>query len=494
MKVVSFSIFVILLFSFRSNCQPPGGTNLKEVTFEEFGCKGNGKDETELILKAFEFAKGQRLPIKMSGKTYIFSPTSTINITGIPAIVGSGTLDLSKTGKAAGNEQMTAIFHIEGKKEIVQRGVRTMSKGAREIQLDKNLVLSAGDVLFISSAEPLANQKREYYCKGQRAVVKKYEKITGRLELESPLFYTIQSAYIWKLIYQPSITIEKNIRFITAPMNFITCFRLYYAKGNISGYYKNFALTAVMFKSSDGVVHEMEADLPVSDNNGYSHCVEVADMSSVVIRNSKLTGGRHVISGVGGGLWEKEESGGRGHAGYPSELEVNGGIYKGMLRANNITEHNATLDSHGLVENMIIKNCTIYGGINLGANKVLVDSVTIYTNEKRILNVGSDVNENADWGEYIIQNSRFVAEERSTISLIYGKANVKSLVLKNIDVQNISGNSYLLDFRYFSPQKITIDNLRIRNKPTRPLIIGLRKGKFSIRDSDVDVETIKWIN
>ena len=277
-------------------------------------------------------------------------------------------------------------------------------------------------------------------------------------------------------------------------MNLISCFRLYYARGNFSGYYKNFALTAIMFKSSEGEVNEMEADLPVTGNNGYSYCIVVADMSSVIIRNCKLTGGRHVISGTGGGLWEKEECGGRGHAGYPSELEVDGGVYKGTERTKAINENIGTLDSHGLIEKMTIRNCTIYGGINLGGNNVLIDNVTVYADQKRILNIGSDVQGNADWGNYTIRNSKFIGDKNSSTSLIYGKANVKSLRLENVDVKNLASSSYLFDFRNFGPLQLFVDSVKVEGRPNRPLIISRRKQKILLQNSDLDKKSVKWIN
>jgi hypothetical protein len=467
---------------------------VKAVTFEDFGCAGDGQDETAKILNAFQFARSNKLPIKLLGKTYIFSPGNTVDITGIPLIYGSGRMDLSKTGRAGGYDKMFAVFHVQGEKRLLQKGVAGLSRGNKVIKLNPGLGLKKGETIFITSAEPLGNLKREYYCKGQRSVIVSYDNGSGATTLDQPIFYTITSASIWLHSSIPEIKVDRNIEFVTAPMNFITCFRLYYAKGKISGKYKNFALTAVMFKSSEGVVEEMEAELPVNDNNGYSHCIEVADMSSVKIKNCRLSGGRHVISGVGGGLWEKEESGGKGHAGYPSVLEVDGGTYKGVIKANNITEHNATIDSHGIVERMVIKNCTIYGGINLGANFVLVDNVTIYTDHKRILNVGSDVEANAEWGNYIISNCVFIGESGSTISLIYAKANVESLTLKNIMVKNMSEKSYLIDFRYFTPRRLEIDKVKLDRIQNRSIIITHKKQKIKIVDSDFDLKYVKWMD
>ena len=151
-------------------------TKFEEVTFEQFGCKGNGVDETKMISQAFLYAKEHQLPIHLQGKTYIFSPGATVDITGIPAITGTGTLDLSNTGKSAGNPRMTAVFHVEGKKKFLQGG-KAVVAGSSEVTLDRNLPLAKNDILFIASSEPLSSRKRDYYCKGQRATVSEYDPI-----------------------------------------------------------------------------------------------------------------------------------------------------------------------------------------------------------------------------------------------------------------------------------------------------------------------------
>jgi hypothetical protein len=490
-------IFSFILF-LCSNwyCCLSGGQESKEyITFEQFGVKGNGTDETAAMLRAFDFAKKNKTGIKLlDGKTYKFSPQQPVDITGIPFFSGSGTFDLTKTGKAAGYERMLAVFHAEGRKKKIQNTTVTVKKGSSSVMINKGLDLINGDILFVTSSENLPNMKRPYYCKGQRCKVKHYNPKTGELKINEPFFYDIQAACLWLHEYIPEITIGKDLRFITSEMNFITCFRLYYAKANISGYYKNFALTAIMYKSSFGEVNQMEAELPLTDNNGYSHCVEIADMSDVTVKNCKLTGGRHVISGVGGGLWKKDECGGSGAAGYPSVFTVDGGIYRGVKGVNNITPDNATIDAHGLVENMIIKNCTVYGGINLGSKEATVTNVTIYCDEKRIFNVGSDVDADAVWGNYKISNCTFYADGNSNVSLIYAKANIQKIEFRDITVSGISDKAVFMDFKYFTPQEILISNNKFKGKvPSGNYILYKGKPRITISSSSFNLSNTKKV-
>ncbi len=462
------------------------------VTFEQFGFKGSAYDETTIILKAFAFAAERKLPLRLLDKVYRFSPKTPVNITGIPKIYGFGTLDLTYTGPYAGNTNQKTIFYIEGQKKLIKSNYKNLKKGSSKFFLSPNLALKNGDIIFITSAESLINNKRPYYCKGQRVVVRSYDNKNGTLRINEPLLYNINEAFFWHHSLIPEFEVDKNINFVTAPMNFITCFRIFYAKAIISGNFKNFCHTAVMFKSSFGEVRNMRADLPVTSNNGYSYCIEVSDMSNVKIYNCTLSGGRHVITSGGGGLWKKEESGGFGPAGYPSFVLIDGGIYKGTKGVNDINANNATIDSHGLTQEMIIRNATIYGGVNLGANNVTIENSTIFCDEKRLFNVGSDVVADADWGHYFIRNCTLVADtQNETGSLILCKGGINFLHLENIILKNLKRGLYVMDLGEFSPKRTIFKNFKLKSSnPQDQLIAGDSNGNIEIFNSDLKFNTI----
>lgn len=450
------------------------------ITLEDFGVKANGKDETPLILSALQAAKKQKKSIRLlKNKVYIFSPTSTIDITGIPEITGTGTFDLSSTGKNAGNPSMTTVFQVTGEKKLLQVDATGMIKNKNSLKLSPGLNLKEGDILFLTSAEPLENLKRSYYAKGQRVIVKSYSNSTGLLVTSDSFFYSIGQLYVWLNSQVPTITIGSGIGFITSPMNLICCLRMYYARGNISGYYRNFALAAVMFKSSEGMVSDMEAELPVNDNNGYSYCIMAGDMSDVKIKNCTLLGGRHVITGGGGGLWKLEESGGKGNAAYPSVLYVDGGLYKGSKNVLNINADIATIDAHGVVERMTIKNCTVYGGINLGANFEEVENVIIYSDSKRAFNVGSDVLPGSDWGNYKISNVKIIWDAVNGNSVFKSKSDIRAITLTDVSFENLTDKTLVMDFSNNSPKKLRINKLSSKLNPQR--FIKINKG------SDVEI-------
>jgi hypothetical protein len=461
------------------------------ITPEEFGIMAD-KDETAKFTQLINYARANRLFIRLTGgKTYIFSPLSTVDLTGMRGFTGSGTFDLRRTGSAVNNNSMTAVFQVQGTKKLLQTITSGMVQGNSILRIQPGLPIAAGDVLFLTSSEPLANTQRPYYYSGQRLKVAAYSRATGELKIKDTLYFNMRSACLWLNDDQPLFTVGKDLRFITAPMNFITCFRIFYAHANMSGYYQNFALTAIMYKSSEGTVKDMAADLPVTENNGYSHCIQVGDMSDVTIMNCHLTGGRHVVSGIGGGLWKGEECGGKGNAGFPSRMVVDGGVYAGTKNIASIPADIGTVDSHGLIAEMQIRNCTIYGGINLGANQAIIENVKIYTDGKRAFNVGSDVRPGSDWGHYLIRRCVIYAQGANT-ALLISKADIKELKLEQIKV--IGSNSVaLMDFRYNSPRLVEVQHVEAPGMTATHLILSRTGGKLNLINPGFSEQRVKRI-
>lgn len=461
------------------------------ITPEEFGIKP-GVDETIKLLQMFAAARAKQATIQFTGnKTYVFSPLTTVDITGIRGFAGAATFDLSATGAAVNNKSMTAVFELKGARSFIQNLNGKVTAGSKSIQLNKGLDINAGDILFLTSSENLPNLRRPYYAKGQRLTVATYHKSSGLLELSDTLFYSIQNGCLWKNNYQPQFSVSKQMRFITAPMNFISCFRLLYAHALISGYYKNFALTAVMFKSSGGEVVEMEADLPVTSNNGYSHCIQVGDLSFITIRNCRLTGGRHVISGIGGGLWKKEDCGGQGNVGYPSVMVVDGGVYRGSSHVQDIGADIGTVDSHGVVEWMIVRNCSIYGGVNLGANHVLIENVKIYCDGKRAFNIGSDVQPGSHWGNYTIRNVE-IYPNNNLYALFISKSDVQAVKLEKVRVIG-SANIPIMDFRSASPHCVEIKRMEAKGMIADHLLLLPSKSQLFLENPGFEPGRVKRI-
>lgn len=488
MPYTRYCLLLALLFLFRQQAlwsQPPTAANT--ITPEEFGITGGAIDQTPRLLELFRQAAARQLYIRFTGKTYLFSPRATVDLTGVKGFIGTGTLDMSRAGPAVGNQQLAAVFQVSGTRTRLPVPL-AVKAGQRSLSLPPGLNLAAGNRLYLVSAEPLPNTRRPYYYKGQRLLLEGYDAKTGLATIRDSLRHTMAEAFLWVNSYMPGFIVESGLRFVTAPMNFISCFRIYYARVQLSGYYKNFALTALMLKSSEGTVEGMEAELPVTANNGYSHCIQVGDLSEIQIRNCRLSGGRHVISGVGGGLWRLEDIGKSGAAGYPSCLSVEGGVYTGSRGVASIPADIGTVDSHGLIDEMRISNCTIYGGINLGANRVWVTQVTLYTDGKRAFNVGSDVAPGSDWGHYYLSHIRIIAAD--PYPLLLGKSDIKELVLDDITVTG--GQQVLLaDMRYLAPGKMTFRRLQIGSMQATPLVLVPFAATIILQDSSLGSGRIK---
>lgn len=467
----------------------------QHVTFEQFGAKGNGQDETKAIMNALMHAKTNHLPVKLSGGNYVFSPKTKTDITGIPSITGEGTIDCSNTGANAGYRSMTHLLLVKGEKRLLDSNIN-VQQGGNTLLLKPGLDCKSGDVLFITSAEPLPNPRRSYNCKGQRAIVSDYDNKTGKLIINGAFYFDIRNGFVWKNTVIPRIEIGGQVKFKTSPMNFLGCLEIIYAEGAVSGSYENFALAAISLRSSKGHFKNVRTDLPITLNNGYSYGISIADMSDGYVENCILNGGRHTVSGTGGGLWNKSESGGKDEpAGYSATLEINGGNYTGTKNVNGISPDIGTIDAHGNVYAITVRNCAVYGGINLGANYATIDSVTIYTDTKRAFNFGSDVEPGSEWGHYNITNSTIICDEQSATSMFITKSDVESIVLRNVALDGISENTLLADFRYPAPKKLKIEHLSFAHhddigKP--PRFLASRKTSISIDEiSCIKAEDIK---
>lgn len=481
----------------RPWCNYSGISQDKEVTFEQFGVTGGSEDETSKMLVAFEFARKHQLPVRLQGKTYKFSPRVTVDLTGIPALTGKGTFDLSGVGANAGNKAMTFVFNVKGAKSLIQGNISGIVKGKQTVVIQKGINnLTKGDIVFITSAEPLPNERRPYNCKGQRATVSSYNAATGQLTIDKPFFFDIGKAWLWKNDYRPVFSVDSTIRFVTSPMNFLGCFQLVYADARMSGHYEHFALAAISYRSSMGVCKGVYSNLPVTSNNGYSIGISVADLSETSILNCVMKGGRHTVSGTGGGLWRKSESGGSDEpAGYPSDLSINGGTYTGTTNVRDISEDNCTIDSHGNVHSMVVRNCTVYGGFNLGADYATIEHVDIYTDKKRAFNFGSDVKPGSDWGHYLVKHVRIVIDKGNTRPVFYSKSDVAEIHFDRVTIEGNDDNTFLADFRYPPPKKVIVSDMNwpsvTLSKPPRFLVHRLTD--LEVRNSAMTRQDVKII-
>lgn len=465
------------------------------VNFESFGAKANGEDETSVILKALQYAREKKLPVHLQrNRTYRFSPTQTVDITGIPAFLGEGTIDLSRCGPNAGQPSMNYVFTVSGKKNLLRSGIR-IEKGVNKVVLGNGLDLKTGDIIFFTSIEPIANTKRKYNRKGQRAKVRSYEQASGLLTIEDSFYFDIGAASVWKLVNVPDFEVGKQVRFVTSKMNLLTCIQLIYANGKISGHYENFALAAIYFRSSTGIVEEADIKLQLTANNGYSYGVAVSDMSDVLIRNCKVEGGRHAICGTSGGLWRANESGGGSDEklGYPAKLTINGGVYRTFYDVNaGLNESLGTIDSHGSVYYIRVENCTVYGGISLGAAFGEIKNVQIYPEKKRAFNIGSDVLPGSAWGNYDISDVEILLSGETDKSVLFGKSDVESVKLTDILLKGADANTLLVDFKDYAPKSIQIRGFDMKGG-TQPKIWVNSKTKLDIQKSSIDKNAIRLI-
>jgi hypothetical protein len=144
---------------------------------------------------------------------------------------------------------------------------------------------------------------------------------------------------------------------------------------------------------------------------------------------------------------------------------------------------------------MIVKNCTVYGGLNLGANYAVIDRVTIYTDKKRAFNFGSDVQPGSVWGHYEIKNVRIYIDKGNTKSVFHSKSDVEEISFQNIIVEGVEDNTFMADFTYPPPKKITLDNMNwLRNGLSKtPRFLVHRLTNLQFKRAGVKKEDLKII-
>lgn len=466
------------------------------ITFEQFGALGNGSDETQKLLTALQYARQQKKGVRLSGgKTYKFSPSQPVDITGIPFFDGHGKFDLTGVGETAGNPSIRSVFVVTGKKQLLQSAAHGLRAGSRSLNLNPGLDLAAGNIIFITSTEALPNNKRRYNRRGQRAVVESYNSTSGRLTIKDSFHFTISSAWFWKNTVKPRFQVGDSLSFVTLPMNMLSCFQFVYADAKVSGSYLNFALAAIYFRSSEGEVSNARIELPISSNNGYSYGVAISDMSDVTVRNASITGGRHTVCITSGGLWRANETGGSTNEalGYPAIGKIEGGVYKGSY-VDDVNENLGTLDSHGSAYYMFVNNCSIYGPVSLGAMHGLIQNCTIYTDNKRAFNIGSDVEAGSDWGEYIVSNSTIQLDRGNSKSVFFGKAAINQLSISHVKIIGNSETTLIADFKDQPPVRIDIDRLLLAKEVRSPKLWINSKSRVSIKRSSVGMDKIKLID
>jgi len=333
-------------------------------------------DNTAAILATIAYAKstGKGIWLK-SGKHYIFTPTGTVDITGIPEIGGYGIIDAKAITSGNFPPSANVLLQVTGTKALLQNGV-AFTANTKTVTLNTGLNIKPGQTLLIYANEANPNAYRTDYFKGQRVTVDSYDSSTGILYVYEPFWYNITSAYVWVNDYQPYFKLGAGVTIIGNPTVVATGISSLYANIDINGEVDNFAAAAVIAGSSF-MKGSYRAYNSYKYLSGESYGLDASDLSVVYLKDCDIRGAAHAVA-AGGGLEYQTVFGGSGSLGgaFPGQVYITGGTF-----TNSNTSTFSALDAHGIVHDMVISGVTAIGGVdNAAANFTMDNSIIHYNN------------------------------------------------------------------------------------------------------------------
>lgn len=323
------------------------------VTFADFGATGSG-DETSAIQAALTYASSNNVPIvDYSGKTYTYSTTLTVG-----AIEMYGNFTLAATG--------TAYLSIAGTITEIGYVNATATAGDKSVTLSTTSGLSADDVIIIwNSTDNSFSSHRAAYHDGEFSRVLS---ISGSdANLETTLISSYSSATTNKVykISGPKVVIDGPS--FTGSGTYVV--RVLYADGAIlkptlvqSSATNGSALA--IDKSYNTLVDGGEYIMPFTSGMGLGYGILVSNCQYVNITNVDAFGGRHATA-----------TGGDSEDGAAPCRFI---TIQNSVLANDPASAIYCADFHGNTADSKYSNCTIYGAVGVGGQRICVEDCEVY--------------------------------------------------------------------------------------------------------------------
>jgi hypothetical protein len=358
-----------------------------------FKIKTDGTETLTEFLNAVTEAKAKKSKLWLPNGVIKLSPTTTIDLTDIASLDGNNVI-LDVSGATA-----SPIFRAKGTKELL-RSAFTLTEGDNTINTIPT-TLNDGDILVVTSVEPIPNNARSSYFKGERLTVDAYDNTTKIATISPQLLYSYQNAYLWR-INESKIQFGRGLTFLgnSGDSSSQKCLELMFANVEIKSNFKNFNERHIDLITSSGVIN-VNIKQSYYTNSGTSYGIAVNDLSYVDI-TSEIYGCRHCIAG-GGGRWDSNESGGTGtqDCSYPSIYNITGGKY-----VTNDKFDVGAIDAHGVVESITVTGAVIFGGVSVNARKIKINNNQIYHKNEPGLYISGD-GVSTDWTDADINDNKF---------------------------------------------------------------------------------------
>lgn len=386
---------------------------------------------TTTITNAFTAAAAQGRPLWFPAGTYTFSPSTTIDITGIPYIDGDAAI-INAAGATSGN-----LFRADGTLTLLASAVAISNGGSITVTISTS-DLTIGDVLLVVSNETTpATSETSSARKGQRVTVASNNGTT--ILVTPPLLDDYTAAYLYRSDENP-IHVGSGLTFIGDPATASqrTCLFLNFCNARVEAKFRGFTAAACTFTNSQGSFTGTSQGMPNTLGLGYG--VSCDDLSDVVV-SAVITASRHCVKGGGGGYWTQAMVGGvSGAISFPGRLSVAGGIYFGhILQA---------IDAHATMEVLSVGSGVICGPIvsfarftQVNGVRMYVDGTTVGGGQAMIL--GSRA---AAWCDYQIDglSIEFFGTMPQNTPIIYapgGTYGGRNLSIRNLSINGVAFSS-----------------------------------------------------
>jgi len=379
------------------------GPRYEPYRWTDYADTTKGTDQTTAFESLISDAASAGQPIDLGkGNTITISPSSTIDLSGIPAIVGDDvTLDL----QGAHEWPSGPVFQVEGSRTQIASGV-SPDAGDRQMTVNTGQSISRGDTVIIASdeAHPIgANSAngRDYY-KGERLTVEKYDSGTGTLTVAPHIHFGYDPSSSNNRAYvldEQELTIGKGITFQGDPTKDQRGLLLDQADAEIGARFENVTERCIAAVRSrlhyTGTIDSVSPTTSPATRYG----VHVAGFSEVHVDSAEIWAGRHAVTQASGGFSTLDLARGDGStdpAGYSSRYTVSGGTY-GTL-ATNSGHRLSAIDCHGTTIEATITGANVYGGISVAADYQTVTGCYIEAHNFRGFYVTGDVaSPDKDW-------------------------------------------------------------------------------------------------
>lgn len=374
------------------------------VTFADFGATGLG-DETSAIQAALTYASTNGIPIvDYSNKTYTYSANLNVG-----AIEMYGNFTLAATG--------TAYLQIAGTITEIGYVNATTTAGDKSITLSTTSGLSADDVIIIwnSTTSSFSAHRVDYYDGEFSRVLS----VSGSdANLETTLISSYSAAATNKVYKISGIKVIIDGPSFTGSGAYVV--RVLYADGAVlrptliqSSATEGSAIT--VDRCYNTFIDSGKYIIPYTSGMGLGYGISLSNCQYANITNIDSFGGRHAIA-----------TGGDNQDGAAPCRFI---TIQNSVLANDPASNVYCADFHGNTADSKYSNCTIYGAVGLGGERVSIEDCKVYglpDSANPILGYQELVG-----GQLLFKNIKCYLAEGSTATSVIG--NLSSTFVNNIN-------------------------------------------------------------